>query len=156
QLWTSPPQRTPRVQFPTGSSQGIYNAAIFHLRGIENGQEPKVKTPVRLLQKRWPKPLEYGEPFSANSTRPPLWVGMVGHYGIWPIGTLGRHGSLNRQAFITQTTRSMGLAAAQNEPSRVNWCEVEKYTEPSVPSDEQPRLVVPHGWLHVGVALLLF
>jgi hypothetical protein len=148
QLWTSPPQKSPRVQFPTGSSQGIYNAAIFHLRGLGTGQAPS--------QKRLPTPLEYGEPFAANSRRPPLWVGMVGHYGIWPIGTLGRNGSLNRQAFITQTAHWMGLATAQNEPSRVNWCEVEKYTEPSVPSDEPPRLVVPQGRLHILAAGLLF
>jgi hypothetical protein len=142
QLWTPPVQMNPRVQFPNGASQGVYNAAILHLREIEKKEE---KDP-----NLWPKPLEYGEPFRAQSTRPPLWVGMVGHNQIWPLETL-----------------PVESAFGSDEPSVALADAVKDYTAPFPPQDEkcagkpcfqiqQPWLAVPQGRLHLGVAFFLF
>ena len=177
QLWSPPRQFSPRVQFPTGSSQGVYNATILQLREFD--QERKVNpdaiakeqkagdaTPVSILPRfnfaeeqdstpdsstSWeeddgpkddgPMPLEYGEPFTTHSSRPPLWVGMVGHCGIWPIGTLGPTGSLNHEETIE---------------SKVAWGKVNDYTKEFKSTDKKIPIIFPLGVLHILATLLLF
>ncbi len=74
----SPPfdQGTPRIQFSSSQSQGIYNAALALLDQYE-------------------RMLEYGYPLEENRLLqesplppPPLWVSVVGRDGFWPIKTL--------------------------------------------------------------------
>src|SRR6266849_4779212 len=86
-------------------------------------------------------PLEYGEPFTTHSSRPPLWVGMVGHCGIWPIGTLGPTGSLNHEETIE---------------SKVAWGKVNDYTKEFKSTDKKIPIIFPLGVLHILATLLLF
>src|SRR5262249_43818381 len=182
QIWSSPRQVTPRVQFATGSSQGVYNAAILQLLKFDKEREAKLDAIARAKQKsdaattisilsrsnfagpqdaavdtpsspeknewrnpEWPKPLEYGEPFKLNSLRPPLWVGMVGHWGIWPIGTLGPSGSLNKE-------RTPEWKEAPESKERWNkaerdwkerWKKAEQYTAEFESKDEPIPLISP-------------
>jgi hypothetical protein len=74
QLWTFPFQGdTSRLQFPSQAAEGVYNAALALL-----GQEGKM--------------IEYGHPFlledKSETTRPPLWVTVVGRKGMLPLTLL--------------------------------------------------------------------
>ncbi len=75
QRWTYPfSGRTKRLQFPTPSAQGVYNATLALLNRPE------------LM-------LEYGSPFDSGLIeggvrKPSLWVSVVGRDRVWPIKTL--------------------------------------------------------------------
>ena len=75
QLWTYPFQAEKfRLQFPTDTAQGVFNAALALL------EKPELM-------------LEYGRPFDFgqghNDRRaPPIWLSAVGKNGIWPIRLL--------------------------------------------------------------------
>lgn len=171
QLWTPPRQASPRVQFVSGSSQGVYNAAILQLRKfdkerlgkpasaelertdptatpvtttlkpfIDNQQNPEGEEARRVLDEL-PKPLEYGEPFEPQSSRPPLWVGMVGHYGIWPVGTLGEDKSGSLKEYV--------------KTSSVKWEDVKGYTAEFPSVDPPMPLIYPLGVLHTLATLLM-
>jgi len=188
QLWTPPRQLSPRLQFPNGSSQGVYNAAILQLQKLDREKthseglarwEPKsnrgtlVSTSPEHALREQPsatagtggssqeddgiKPLEYGEPFKLNSHRPPwLWVGMVGHGGVWPIGTLGPDGSLHEQ----RTEKCYPLAEAVPEepevPKDTLSNKVKRYTEDFPWTDKKIPLAIPKGFLHSLATALLF
>ncbi len=148
QLWTPPRQMSPRVQFVSGSSQGVYNAAILQLRKFDEEREASrvsaglmppqgTPTPVRTVRRAFvngqqnteiekpgafgpddgPKPLEYGEPFQLHSSRPLLWVGMVGHYGIWPIGPAKDRCASNACDARLQIGRHVGAWLRQVTPA---------------------------------------
>jgi len=70
QVWTNPfwgGQR--RVQFPSDTAEGTYNATVALLGGDNNL-------------------LDYGDPFDADARIPPLWVTVIGNGGLWPLGTI--------------------------------------------------------------------
>jgi len=188
QLWTPPWQLSPRVQFVSGSSQGVYNAAIlqlreFHLQRKRASGSAKLEstdgkpTPVNTTQRAMIpepqkpegaksdrpdpddllKPLEYGAPFQVHSDRPLLWVGMVGHYGIWPIGTLGGEEPKNPKE--DELGLKLGSLNQYVGESDVNWKKVKDYTA-EFPWDDAPLssvfgLVYPYGVLHSFATLLL-
>jgi hypothetical protein len=70
QLWTWPSNSddSRRIQFPSGESEGVYNAA---LAAVDD---------ANLM-------VEYTQPFSSGSQAPPLWVSVVGNDALWPIAT---------------------------------------------------------------------
>ena len=70
QVWTNPfwgSQR--RVQFPSDTAEGTYNATVALLGGDNNL-------------------LDYGDPFNADARIPPLWVTVIGKGGLWPLATI--------------------------------------------------------------------
>jgi hypothetical protein len=70
QVWTNPfwgGQR--RVQFPSDTAEGTYNATVALLGGDNNL-------------------LDYGDPFNADARIPPLWVTVIGNGGLWPLATI--------------------------------------------------------------------
>jgi hypothetical protein len=73
QLWTdatSPDHRwrfnQRQSQFPSGESEGLYNAVLAALND-----------PARMV--------EYTVPFSSAFDEPPIWVSVVGHDELWPV-----------------------------------------------------------------------
>jgi hypothetical protein len=70
QVWTNPfwgAQR--RVQFPSDTAEGVYNATVALLGGDK-------------------ELLDYGEPFDTDSRIPPLWITVIGNGGLWPLAPL--------------------------------------------------------------------
>lgn len=79
QLWTYPFQGAQkRLQFSTQAAQGLYNATLALLNRKD-----------RMLENQM---LEYGFPLKeykdGEKRYPALWVGIVGHSGIWPVKVL--------------------------------------------------------------------
>jgi hypothetical protein len=67
QLWTWPSNLDyRRLQFPSGETQGVYNAVLAAL------DDSKLM-------------VEYTLPFSSASEVPPLWVSVVGNDALWPV-----------------------------------------------------------------------
>ncbi len=64
-----------RLQFGSMTAQGVYNAALALLDYDEAG----------VARAGAPELVDYGEPNAAGSTRPPLWIGVVGRGAIWPV-----------------------------------------------------------------------
>ncbi|MCI0412911.1 hypothetical protein L0222_08940 [bacterium] len=86
QSWTGGPAGVTaesRLQFPSGSAQGVYNATIAILRKIgRDGQ---------LLEYSLPQPLDSLDKSDASFSRqgaPPVWISVVGNGGVWPIRSL--------------------------------------------------------------------
>ncbi len=75
QEWTRSPSLTQqRLQFPSGSAQGTYNATIALLNEIPRKGEL----------------LEYGSPATRSDNKhktavPPVWISVVGNGGLWPV-----------------------------------------------------------------------
>jgi hypothetical protein len=70
QVWTNPFWGAQlRVQFPSDTAEGAYNATVALLGGDNNL-------------------LDYGDPFDAGAKIPPLWVTVIGNGGIWPLATI--------------------------------------------------------------------
>lgn len=70
QVWTNPfwgAQR--RVQFPSDTAEGVYNATVALLGGDK-------------------ELLDYGDPFDADSRIPPPWITVIGRGGLWPLAPL--------------------------------------------------------------------
>jgi hypothetical protein len=67
QSWTYPFfGEKQRSQFPSDNAEGVYNATLALLGKAESM-------------------LEYGSPFVRSSTKPPLWVSIVGTDDFWPV-----------------------------------------------------------------------
>jgi hypothetical protein len=91
QSWTYPfIGERQRSQFPSDNAEGVYNATLALLGRAESM-------------------LEYGSPFVKSSTKPPLWVSIVGTDDFWPVaymeisntgGPLYRAGSRPRRGPI--------------------------------------------------------
>ena len=70
EVWTNPFWGAQlRVQFPSDSAEGVYNATVALLGGDR-------------------ELLDYGEPFDADSRIPPLWITVIGSGGLWPLAPL--------------------------------------------------------------------
>jgi hypothetical protein len=70
QVWSNPfrgAQR--RVQFPSDTAEGAYNATLALLGGDK-------------------EMLDYGDPFIADARIPQLWVSVIGSGGVWPLATI--------------------------------------------------------------------
>ena len=70
QVWSNPfwgARR--RVQFPSDTAEGAYNATVALLGGDKDM-------------------LDYGDPFNANARIPPLWVMVIGSGGVWPLAPI--------------------------------------------------------------------
>ena len=73
QVWTNPFWGAQlRVQFPSDTAEGAYNATVA-LLGNDNNL------------------LDYGDPFNAGSRIPPLWVTVVGNGSVWPLAAIPIH-----------------------------------------------------------------
>src|SRR5262245_7924532 len=73
QLWADPRgKNVSRLQFRSTTAQGIYNAVLMQLE--ENAGRADL--------------LDYRDPFNRNSSRPPVWISVVGRSGVWPLGRL--------------------------------------------------------------------
>jgi len=70
QVWTRPfGGAQHRVQFPSDTAEGTYNATVALLGGDDNL-------------------LDYGDPFDIDARVPPLWVTVIGSGGVWPLATI--------------------------------------------------------------------
>ncbi len=69
QPWTSPYGQYLPTQFPTDTAEGAFNAF-----------EALLKQPDKMV--------EYALPFDPESHKPPLWLSVVGRWGVWPVATL--------------------------------------------------------------------
>jgi hypothetical protein len=93
QVWT--PDATPRdsFQFPSGITEGVFNATL-------------------VLERRDDALVEYGPPFpqlvsdapgGRVRNRPPVWISVVGNSGIWPLAVLP--GEEDQEAYLYVRTR---------------------------------------------------
>jgi hypothetical protein len=74
QLWADPlGKNVSRLQFRSTSAQGVYNAVLIQLAD-------NASLAGRLL--------DYRDPFDRNSSRPPVWISVVGRSGVWPLAFL--------------------------------------------------------------------
>jgi hypothetical protein len=70
QVWTNPFWGAQlRVQFPSDTAEGAYNATVA-LLGSDNNL------------------LDYGDPFNPGARIPPLWITVVGNGGVWPLAAI--------------------------------------------------------------------
>jgi hypothetical protein len=105
QLWTYPFQGEKfRLQFPTDTAQGVFNAALA-------------------LLKRPELMLEYGRPFGFEQDReqertPPIWLSVVGKNDIWPIKILAKGGSNWRNHLYGGPAVTKPYEKAPTEPDR--------------------------------------
>lgn len=86
QWLVAPNGTTPRVLFNNQAGQGLYNAIAAHLWemglvGLADGHSPAS-----------PPLVEFGLPYEARvaSDRPPIWIGVVGERGIFPVAHIAR------------------------------------------------------------------
>ncbi len=88
--WTPAAAESPRLLFPTHTTQGVYNAALV-LLGLDARMQ------------------EYGYPF--DSTRDsPLWLSMIGADGIWPIRLLGQADTRDMVSRAPRTSRPSAVS----------------------------------------------
>src|SRR5262249_43086521 len=129
QLWTYPFKGDEeRLQFPTPTEQGVYNATLALL-----GKEDQM--------------LEYGFPFSTYKYReeryPALWLGIVGRKGIWPVKAFDVQPE-ETESYTMSTPTSPAPSATTTPSSSAPLCSPTARSEVLPPSATTSRSFSPY------------